>query len=72
MLDLYNGSVNFMLAQDKLLGADRANKESSQNARIKNFVANLPFLDKRVTDAQAVLDALADDASGAFTADQPL
>ena len=70
MLDLYNGSVNFMLAQDKLLGADRANKESSQNARIKNFVANLPFLDKRVTDAQAVLDALADDASNAFTADQ--
>ena len=69
MLALYKGSVEFMLSQDRLLGADRSNKLASQLARAKHFASNLPSMDKDLNDAQACMAELSKDTP-AFTEDQ--
>jgi len=69
MLALYKGSVEFMLAQDRMLGDGRPNKAASQLARIKHFQSNLPSMEKDMADGQAVLAELEKETS-AFTADQ--
>ena len=69
MLALYKGSVEFMLSQDRLLGADRSNKLASQLARAKHFASNLPSMDKDLDDAQACMAELSKDTP-AFTEEQ--
>ena len=69
MLALYEGSVKFMISQDRLMGADCANKLASQLARAKHFAGNLPSLDKDLEDAQACLAELGKETT-AFTYDQ--
>ena len=69
MLALYKGSAEFMLSQDRMLGADRPNKLASQLARAKHFAANPPFMTKDLDDAQACMVELGKETL-AFTAEQ--
>ena len=69
MLELYKGSVRFLLSQDELLGIGRPNREASQNARAKHFMSNLPSVGKDLTDAEQTLEAFKEDTP-AFSEEQ--
>ena len=69
MVSLYKGCVDFILAQDGILGVDREQREDGQRARVKHFMGSLSNLGPGLDDCVALMHELQKDTI-AFTADQ--
>ena len=68
MLSLYQASVNYIVAEQKVLGANHDKLSSSQDARVQHFVSTVSALPQDVADCAATQNALQMETA-AFSAD---
>ena len=69
MLALYQASVNYIVAEQGILGAHHDGLSASQNARVAHFISSMASMARDVTDSQAALSEIAKETP-AFTRDQ--